>query len=549
MNKAQQFVYTLLRRAYARYVPEPVPSAMIEAADYGVADGVDYSRPVVVHGWERANTAYHGAIEHRLTEAARDYQSQFGDPNAQNAPIAPVTEDPLMEWDHATRERVLSNCHAAYHRNPLANSIVQFTTQFVVGDGFNLSCKNKQVEEILQAFIDNPDNCIREYERQAVNDLQVDGELFLHLFVGKGESAGMVSAIPRKPWECKHIQTELGNFRRVVNYYFLRHETEGDAPTGTQETKDETVPANQILYVAINRHAYELRGRPDLYRLLPWLRADTEWLSDRARQSKWRNALLWIVSVAGNPSAVSAILQQWRKPPAPGSAYVSSDRVTVEAATNSANAGDASNDGRAIRLMSVMGARLPEYFFGDGSMTNLATATKQELPALTKFETFQQIMVAQLWKPLFKRVIEEAINAGQLDEEVDEEDADGEVVSKEPVEQPVKEAEYKAEPETKGKVKRIKAVDAFDVTYEPVTQQDINTLTQALNTQKMNGWIDDITAMEKLGNDPHMVQKRLKKQLAQQADEMKQGLRPVAPGQEMGLGMEPEKPEPAKKVA
>jgi hypothetical protein len=87
------------------------------------------------------------------------------------------------------------------------------------------------------------------------------------------------------------------------------------------------------------------------------------------------------------------------------------------------------------------------------------------------------------------------------------------------------------------------------VTYEPVTQQDINTLTQALNTQKMNGWIDDITAMEKLGNDPHMVQKRLKKQLAQQADEMKQGLRPVAPGQEMGLGMEPEKPEPKGKAA
>src|SRR5690606_36453738 len=134
---------------------------------------------------------------------------------------------------------------------------------------------------------------------------------------------------PRKPWECKHIETELGFFRRVMSYHFIRHETQGDTPTGVQQTIDEAVDGDQILYVAINRHAYELRGRPDLYRLLPWLRADTEWLSDRARQSKWRNALLWIVKVAGNPAAVGAILQQWIKPPAPGSAYVSSDRVTV----------------------------------------------------------------------------------------------------------------------------------------------------------------------------------------------------------------------------
>lgn len=551
MNKAQQFVFNLLRRAYVAFLPsaDAIRAGMIEAAPDGIHDGVDYSRPVVVHGWERRDRAHDAGVAHRLTEAARDYQSQFGDPNNQNAPVAPVTEDPLMEWDHSTRERVLSNCHAAYHRNPLANSIVQFTTQFVVGDGFNLSCKNKQVEEILQAFIDNPDNCIREYERQAVNDLQVDGELFLQLFKGKRDAAGQLVVAPRKPWECKTIKTELGFFRRIEAFNFIRHETEGDAPTGTQQTIDEPIPAEQMLYVKINSHSYELRGRPDLYRLLPWLRADTEWLSDRARQSKWRNALLWIVSVAGNPSAVSSILQQWRKPPAPGSAYVSSDKVTVEAATNSANAGDASNDGRAIRLMSVMGARLPEYFFGDGSMTNLATASRQQLPALTKFESFQEIMIAQLWKPLFRRVVEEAVNAGLLDEEVDLQDEDGEVIPPDADEAPIQtaEAEYSADEEQSEN--RVKAVDAFEVSYEPVTQQDINTLTSALNTQKMNGWVDDKTAMELLGHDPHMIEKRLKRQLEKDAKLMKSGLKPVAPGQERGLGLDDEPEVPAKKIA
>ena len=82
-----------------------------------------------------------------------------------------------------------------------------------------------------------------------------------------------------------------------------------------------------------------------------------------------------------------------------------------------------------------------------------------------------------------------------------------------------------------------------------MTQQDVNTLTQALNTQKMNGWIDDITAMEKLGLDPHMIMKRLKVQKETEADEMKAGLRPVAPGQERGLGMEPEPATNGKKAA
>ena len=518
MDRIRQALFTLIRKTYAQFLPavESARAHLIEAEDHGVRDGVDYSRPVIVPGWERRQMAagvpqVGAAVAHRLQEAAADYQSQFGDPHNQNPPITPVTEDPLLEWNWSTRERVLSNCHAAYARNPLANSIVQFTTQFVVGDGFNLSTQNKEVEQILQAFIDNPDNAIREYERLAVNDLQVDGELLVQLFTQNGETV----IAPRRPWELRDITTERGFFRRIESFHFVRHETEGDAPTGAQETVDEPIPADQMLFIAINRHSYELRGRPELYRLLPWLRADTEWLSDRARQSKWRNALLWIVKVAGNPSAVGAILQQWRKPPAPGSAYVSSDKVTVEAATNSANAGDATNDGRAIRLMSVMGARLPEYFFGDGSMTNLATATKQELPALTKFETFQQILISQLWTPLFKRVLQNALDAGHLPEQMEVQDAEGEMIAdKEPLD----------------------TLEAFSVTYEPVTQQDINVLTQALNLQKMNHWIDDISAMEKLGNDPHIVQKRLAEQMAQQRDEMAQGLRPIPPGMEQAMG-------------
>src|SRR3990167_872885 len=146
----------------------------------GIDDGVDYSHPAIVPAWLRremtVNSSLHESVLKALREdsAASKYRSQFGEPYAQNAPIHPVTEDPLLEWDTQTRELVLTNCHAAYALNPLAYAIVTFTTLFVVGDGFNVDCKNKQVEKVIQDFIDHPDNAIREYERQAVTDLQVD---------------------------------------------------------------------------------------------------------------------------------------------------------------------------------------------------------------------------------------------------------------------------------------------------------------------------------------------------------------------------------------
>ncbi len=241
-------------------------------------------------------------------------------------------------------------------------------------------------------------------------------------------------------------------------------------------------------------------------------------LSDRARQSKWRGALLYWVSVKNATSAVlAAVANRWKKPLAPGSVAVESDTVQVNAVTNSTNSQDGTNDLRAILLHVLAGALLPEYMFGDGKQANLATATKQELPALAKFEDFQHIMIRQLWTPLFRRVIQEAVDAGKLAREVQVQKSDGEPV---PDEEP------------------IEAIKAFEVAYEPVTQTDINSLTQALNLQAMNGWVSDVSAQEQLGLDPHKEAKRIAAELEQKRDEMAQGKRPIPPGMEQAMGID-----------
>lgn len=55
----------------------------------------------------------------------------------------------------------------------------------------------------------------------------------------------------------------------------------------------------------------------------------------------------------------------------------------------------------------------------------------------------------------------------------------------------------------------IYALDAFEVSYEPVTAQDLNALANMLDLAVKNGWASAQTAAEKLGFDPAVEQERM----------------------------------------
>jgi hypothetical protein len=512
-----------LQTAYRRWrVVSDVSASvgtLVQAQNSRINDGAMYDQPLLLP--EYVQKALSGQqLAAYIQEAVGDSQSfrfQFDTPQrgAYDQPIQMPTENPLYEWNHATRKMVLENCHAVYERNPLANTAVQYTADFVIGEGFNLTCKSKAVRDFLEGFIDNPDNAIREYERQAVIDLQVDGELFLRFF----EQGGEVVAVPLRPWECHSIKTELGFFRRREFYQFQIYEREGDYPGGDQKTELEDIKADEILHVAINRHAYELRGRPELYRILPWLRADKEFLENTARQHHWRNALLWLVRVAqATPAQIAAVVARYSRPPQPGSVAVETSNVDITPLVNSASSSAAAEDGRQIRLKSIMGLRLPEYMFADGYNSNLATATAQSMPAMTKFSAFQTIMIEQLWIPLFRRVLQNAVDAGLLPMEIDEEDSEGDV-------------RYEDDGKT---AYRCETVKAFSVSYSPIQTESDLTLVQALALASDKEWVDNDTAIEELGFDPAIVGKRIEKERAKkqarEQEEIKAGLRPPPPG-------------------
>lgn len=483
----------LLYKAGFSRTPPTDPGTLAHAPEYMIRDGVDYSRPPVVpHAARQAG----GEAVKRIMEAESDYRGQTGAPyiKAGDYAVSMPTDDPLAEWDYNTRRTVLENCHAAYHRNPLAKQAVDLTRRFVVGKGHTVNAQNKQVQQVIDEFRANLENNITGYDRTFIQDLQIDGELFVRFHVDTG--GGQVVITPIAPWHIQDIKTDPGFIRRVEYYHEYYTWQNSSDPSGVSVQIDNQIPAADVLHIAINNHSYELRGRPDLFVILPWLKAHKDWIEDRARQNKWRGALLWWVKIAGAaPGTIAAKLAQWKRPPTPGSAYVSSDKEEVTALTNPINAGDAGEDGRQIRMMNAIGMGLPEYMLGDGENANLATATAQQLPALWKFSDGQELMREMVWTPIYKRVIQVAVDAGLLPEMLRIEDGDGDPVMKKDQEQ------------------TIKATDAFTVEYYDLQAPEPKTLGEALALATSERWISQQAAREKscanLGLDAAAEEKRI----------------------------------------
>lgn len=494
----------------------PAPGVAIE-------DGVDYRRPPVVPGDVARRGAGH--VRAYLLETAQQptMRGQFDAPNrsaAYDGPVMMPTDDPLAEWGIDTRKMVLTNCHAAFHRNPLAKQAVVLTRQFAVGKGFAITYRNQAVQAVIEAFLGNPENATDEYQKTFIQDLQVDGELFIRFFQGDD---GQVVIVPLPPWHVVDIETEPGFFRRVQRYHLVYWDG--------QRQVDEWVLADEILHVAINRHSYELRGRPDLFVILPWLRAYKEWLENRARQNKWRNALLWDVTIAGaSPGSVANAAARYRTPPPDGSIVVHSDKETWQAVTNPSSAGDVAEDGRQIKLMNAVGVGLPEYMLSDGENANLASATAQELPALWKFTDVQQIMAEQVWTPIFKRVVNAAVLAGVLPAEVPEEDSDGDPVREPREPDPVTGEVVEGPPRT------LAAVDAFEVAYPELQAQDPKTLAEALQIATLNEWVSNETASTEMGFDYPVEQKKIERERQRALMQANQGQRDFGSGPEADEG-------------
>ena len=385
--------------------------------------------------------------------------------------------DPMLEWDNGTRLAVNTLAHKYIQSSPLAQAL-KFYNRFAVQDGFTLSCPDQRVLDDLNFFIKNPENDLRRYERHAPLDLNVEGEIFLQLERTQG---GDYVINPIIPTDVKGIVLREG-FKKKFETFWVQRNIMNGVGHGAQYVSQKliAVPGADVIFVAINNRAYELRGRSSLYPVLKSIERREEWLSQRSIINRVRAYLLMVVKLGrGTKDQKRRALAALRRAKGRGD-FVSLDKDSeISAIAPQIRAQDARDDGDDIVTEFGVGLSTPYYMLSTGEKANLATATRQQLPSLMAYEEFQRVLVEELWYPLFRLYVKRRVEDRRLPSVVDIEGV------------------------------RTPTEYSFNVSYKSVIEENTKELSEALAIQKKNGLISGRAAMERLGYDPEEMQAQI----------------------------------------
>lgn len=325
----------------------------------------------------------------------------------------------------ATYLEIHNACYEAYNANPIAFSIIEMTTSFVLGKGLTVSATNPRVQKVIDDFWNNPSNKMDERIYLICNELSLYGEQFIRFFVNPYDGTVVIRQID--PSFIDEIETDPEDIENVLRFHrrpigqimtatadSQPHIDPSHVPT-TEETQGTWFKAgDEVIQFAINKVSNAKRGKSDLATLLPWLRRYKDWLTDRVRQNKYKGSYLWDVTLRGaDAKTIARKKMDYANPPEPGSIIIHNDAEQWAAVEPKIAANDASEDGRAIKLMVAMGATIPEHFLSDGANGNRATAAEMGLPTMLKFQRRQKVM-RYILTAILDRVIDEASKAGKF---------------------------------------------------------------------------------------------------------------------------------------
>jgi len=317
-------------------------------------------------------------------------------------------------------------------KNPLINRGVNIQATYVWGQGVNIHAEDEQVNELVQAFMDDPANKAELTSHQAQTmkevDLQVLGNLFFVFFLDPTSGATRVRTIPvdeiqeiicnpedrREPWYYKRVWTEIGvngaGGQRTAYYPDWKLDTAtATPPAGVQ------IAEQPVYHVRVGGLTDMRFGVPETYQAIDWARAYKSFLEDRATVARALSVFASKLSARGGSRGVAAAKSKLgttysstggeiNPAPVAGSTIIMGEGndwapIGVRGATIDPE------EGRRFLLMVCAALGLPETFFGDVSTGNLATAKSLDRPTELKFRDRQE-----LWADVLRNILEYVVS-------------------------------------------------------------------------------------------------------------------------------------------
>jgi hypothetical protein len=343
-------------------------------------------------------------IEARVQEAVKVVDNRWWDS------MSRASGQDQHWWDLRTD---MEDALEAWRVNPLAFRIVALTTDYVVGNGVKLSSPIAYVDKFVSSFWDHRQNKMAMRIYSWCDELTRSGELFVVLFTNPADGMSYMRTLPAV--KINEIDTDPDDLEKELRYHELRHDDPitGKWWDGWERGKDD-LSKPVVLHYAVNRAVGCVRGRGDLAPILPWLRRYREWLEDRVRVNRHKNAFLWHVRLTGAQAGdVQQKQAQYARPPSPGSVIVTDETEEWLPVQPSIQAEDVKDDGKALRLMVASGAGIPLYFLAEGESATRATAREMIGPTVRHYE-HRQLFFCDLLVDVVEKAAYRAQIAGRL---------------------------------------------------------------------------------------------------------------------------------------
>ncbi len=295
----------------------------------------------------------------------------------------------------AERYDIMQQALTAWRVNPLARRMVELTSQYVVGGGFQLDCEDTPTLAFLKSFWKHPLNRMSVRCMEWCDELTLSGNLFLLLSTDAG-GMSYVRAVPASHIE--EIQTRNEDCEQGLAYVSrTAFNLPGSAPWPAYDPLDDQPEPDGsfrtvMLHYAINRTVGGVWGESDLAPVLRWLARYANWLEDRARLNRYRTSFLYVVK--GRYQNESERLSRQRvlnaQPPTPGSILVTGEGEEWDVLHPKLESQESGLDGLAMKKMLAAGAGLPLHFLAEPESATRTTAEAAGGPTYRHYEQRQQ---------------------------------------------------------------------------------------------------------------------------------------------------------------
>jgi capsid protein len=401
-------------------------------------------------------------------------------------------------------EDLQEKANQLYNRNVHARNIIRLIVKYVVGRGFIITPKDKEVEPLAEWWkefwkVNQMDIRKKEIVRRTMRD----GEVFIRKFKKRLDQFNMLilrfmDPMKVKPPEVKEvanathgIETDPDDIEDVKAYWY----------------KDKRISADEVIHRKIHADSDMKRGRSHLEVVAKYCSMYGKWIDDRMKLNMVRSIVGLIRKVSGTTTQAENIAKGYEtsklknpdetylaRMPEGVSVITTNKGVDYDLKSPNLQAADSQHDGRNLLVAIAAGVGMPEFMVtSDASNANYASTLVSEAPGVMEFEDWQDFFEL-LFKDIFETAINVGVDTGAIPENITEEVT-------------------KVDPET-GEVKTETVTREIsrecDIVFPEIVHRDILKETQAYVLQSQNGWISDQTAQARLDLDPEEEEEKMR---------------------------------------